>query len=215
MNKLLAIGLGVAFSGAVFAAAPSHSVMPQNLGWYMGVGVNYTAATAVRLRASEAGASGIDYKQDHAQIGWNILVGNRLSRHFATEAGYNYIGNTRWKDRDNSEARIESINNYHIYYDGIFLMPLNPGAVHSFDVFARGGVGFYHVKNQFNTAASSSTSFSEALSTFALNYGAGLQYNFRKFTVRGTYSHVQPTRAYDDQFIIPDTINLDFIYHLG
>jgi len=215
MNKLLAIGIGVAFSGAVFAAAPSQTVMPENLGWYMGVGLNYTANTAARIRINDESLNDIDYKQDHAQIGWNLLIGNRLSRHFATEAGYNYIGNTRLSDRDNSDARIESINNYHIYYDGIFLMPLNPGAVHSFDVFARGGVGFYHVKNQYNDPAATSARFSEALSTFALNYGAGVQYNFRKFTVRGTYSHVQPTRAYDDEFLIPDTINLDFIYHLG
>ncbi|MBU2546362.1 MAG: hypothetical protein KKE46_04455, partial [Gammaproteobacteria bacterium] len=75
-----------------------------------------------------------------------------------------------------------------------------------------------HVKNQYNTPAVTSThgdNYSNALSSFAFKYGAGVQYNYRQFSVRGTYEHVQPTNYQDNLMIIPDTVNLDVMYNFG
>ena len=215
MKKSIVSVACLAVSGIAFAAAPMQPMSTTKLGWYVGAGLNYTGITANRFELDTNVHNSIYLKQDHAQIGINLLGGNRLSKHFGTEAGYSYIGNSRYKDHDDINdwnARVETINNYNLYWVGIGYIPLNQG-VHQFEVLADGGIAFMHVKNQYNyRVQSEGDNSSNALSSFAFKYGVGAQYNYKQFSVRGTYEHVQPSTYQNNMMIIPDTVNLDVMY---
>jgi len=213
---------GLAVSGLATAAAPSGTAAAGN--WYIGIGANYNAIQKDKYRflTYNPDWSPFDILEiDDHDIGVNLFVGNRLTDHFANELGVDLIGDTKWvnyepgfKNEFRNNLKIHNI--YHVYYDGYFFIPLmHP----SFEAFAKGGVSYLEAKNNIKfhnySPASVDTEFSSTVRTFALNYGAGVQFNAQQFGIRGEYTRVVPCHDIDDLHAFTDTINLDFIWFLS
>ena len=201
---------GLAVSGLALAAAPAASH------WYVGIGANYNAIQKDTHKFNSIGPFDDPVMElDDHDIGLNLIVGNRLTDHFANEFGFNLVGDTQWKGHapDESGYVTFKVNDiYHVYYDGYFYIPLmHP----SLEAFAKGGVSYLEAKNTVKLYCSEGITLSHStIRTFALNYGAGVQFNADKFGLRGEYTRVVPNHDSDLLHVFADTINLDFLWFL-
>jgi opacity protein-like surface antigen len=224
MNKIVLSVAALAASGMAMAAAPTlvTAPAPTTSHWYVGVGLNYNAVQKDKHWWGEPD----NYDElDLAKHRWgyNLFVGNRLTTHFANEFGFSEVGDATWHYKDyeineevtvEHEATFDVKDIYHVYYDGLFFMPLNQ----SVEVFAMGGLSYLWSKGDitFHNDGDSIYEHHDAkLETFALNYGGGVQFNWRQFALRGRYMRVVPSHDMDDWHQIIDTVNIDALYHLG
>ena len=210
MNKTLVTSViaaaGIAVSGLSFAASANQRMVPTANPLYVGVGLNYNAITSGKIKKDST-----IYKFDNSKVGYNLFVGNRLTKHFGTEAQFSYIGKQAYKSDSNAADKIVLKNLWNIQYDGYLYMPIGS----YFDVFANGGLGYLHAANE---DTSSNVTTKEKLNTFALNVGAGVQYSYQNFGVRFGYNHYIPQKSFNgivNAVQYPDIIKLDVMYRFG
>lgn len=217
MKKLLTTSImaaaALAVSGLASAAAPG--VMAYNSvanHWYIGAGVNYNSIQRDKNHTFDEGSE--VFELDNHDIGINLIVGDKLTTHFANELGLNIIGDTGWKTNDDDEYSTFKIKNiYHVYYDGYFFLPLTQ----SLEAFAKGGVSYVEAKNElkYHHSEGSCQLLRNSIKTFALNYGGGVQLNYQQVGIRGEYTRIVPNHDSDLFHAFTDTINLDLIWYLS
>jgi len=204
---------GLAVSSLSFAAAMPAQYAPH--GWYAGVGINAAPQSAAHVHAGDTiNLNNGRYKLDSThKIGVNAFVGYRLTRYFGTELGVQYIANQDFKGTSttNNNGKIKERNTWHGYYDGYLYMPI----CHWFEVFAKGGVSYLHRSENVTGNASPVGDYNNMYNSFALNYGAGVQFDINQWAIRGSYTHIVPQDGSDLYVDIPDTVNLDVLYHFG
>lgn len=206
MNKTLVTSViaaaGIAVSSFSFAGAPTHRAPAANP-WYVGAGLNYNAISSMKFSTKMG-----HFKLNNSKLGYNLFVGNRLTKHFGTELQFSYIGKQIYKLESNSDYKNILRNLWNIQYDGYLYMPIHQ----NFDVFANGGLGYLHAIN--DNKGMGSLSVQEKLNTFALNVGAGVQYCYQNFGLRFGYNHYIPQKDINhvNGVQYPDIIKLDFMY---
>jgi opacity protein-like surface antigen len=213
MNKILtfaAAGLLVA-SGSTFAAAAAAPMAPAYNPWYVGVGINYSSGMTYKVE--DQTTNGLKSKLDDQNVGWNLFAGYNITKTTAIEVGYNYFGKTTYKVYDADSSVKPYVKGWALYGDGIWSLPLNQ----YFKVFAKAGVDYINLesKDAESTTALTLTDRNK-LSTFGLNYGAGVQFDYQQFGARLSYTDFQSmTRNQKDNFDVPNLIALDVMYHFG
>ena len=211
MNKSLVTSVvaaaGLAVSGFSFAAAPAAHAGH----WYAGLGLNHYAG--------QTETTNTDFKLDNSNIGYNVFVGNQLTKMMSVEAGFNYFGDRKYDftmpDYNSGHNYWRYVNTYSVYLDALARLPLGYG----FSVFAKGGANYFHgdIKDCSNAEDT------QKLRTFALNYGAGLQYDWQQFGVRASYTQLKfsdnarfPTYGTTGvTYGEPSFLGLDFLYHFS
>lgn len=212
MKKIVATSIiaaaGLAISTLSFAAAMPVSV-PSPHGWYVGIGANSIPFTAAHVTTGDdVTLYRAKYSLNQRNIvGGNLFVGYRFTQYFGTELGVQLLGNAKYKSVEG--YNIKEQNTWHGYYDGTLYLPV----YRWFEVFAKGGVGYFHRSETVNNSPIGS--YTNMLNTFALNVGAGAQVNIYSWAVRATYMHIITQDGSDLYVDIPDTINLDVLYHFG
>jgi len=206
---------GIAVSSLSFAAAmPVHTAMGQH-GWYVGVGLNSTPISAAHVTTGDnVNLNNGKYKLDDShKVGVNFFVGYRLTRYFGTELGGQYIANMDYKgtSTNNNGGKIKERSTWHGYYDGYLYMPI----CQWFEVFAKGGVSYLHRSEQITGNAATVGSYTNMYNAFTLNYGAGVQFDIHQWAIRAAYTHIVPQDGSELYVDIPDTVNLDVMYHFG
>ncbi len=235
MNKILVTSViaaaGLAVSGFAFAAgagayrAPAPRVNANT--WYVGAGVNHNALLSSGYAGNADGnittatnAVQPTYRLDHKGVGFNVFVGQRLSRSFGHEFGYTYIGTQGYKASDmttnQSYGKVDIKTPFDFYYNGYYYMPLSYG----FEAFAKGGLNYARTTTYYNSWAraggANATAATEFYNGFAFNGGLGMQYNYQQFGTRVAYNHYFAPSNWNNNFAAtPDTIGLDILWNFA
>lgn len=213
MKKLLIGTACVLASGALMAGAmPYHKAMPAGPhGWYAGAGINYSALLSQHTGTPAATVHSKDFNPS-----FNLFAGYRLTRHFGNELMYSHVGHRQWSSQATNAVLESTHDSWLLQYDALGFIPLNqifPG----FEFFVRAGVDYLYTQG-FNADAAAAAAYNKSakLSTFAWNFGAGLQYNWRMLAARVSYTNYENTlRAADQAFDFPNLVAFDVLYRFG
>jgi|SaaInl4_135m_RNA_FD_contig_111_19836_length_729_multi_21_in_0_out_0_1 opacity protein-like surface antigen len=210
-KTLIAAGLIAASSLSFAAAAPvMHATATP---WYVGVGLNYSAAWTNKLDVSSSANE--EFKLNNRGLGGNIFVGYHVNKYFGTEFGFDYVGTDKYKSSaDATTAKLK--NQWNLHFVGNAYLPVNEW----FSPFAFAGVGYMNGK--FDNGVSGVGSENSTFSGFGWMYGAGLQFNIQEFGVRVKYTHVDPSSSMQDTGttgynteVLHDYVSLDVLYRFG
>ena len=233
MNKLLISMFAVAgLSTAAFAGAPMAAPMYH---WYTGIGFNHDAGTTETRIYDNTHPSQLTrdkYSLSSTKVGYNLFIGNRVTRHFGTELGLNVIGDRKYKHRhveqaspSNNYTRTDKIKNaWSVYYDGVFTLPVYS----NFSVYGKAGVNYYRAKStgdydsghhsQSGSELGSPTNYyknSTQLKAFGWNYGGGVQFVYNQFGLRGDYTHMNFSETQEFNYNTPNIVSVDAFYCFG
>lgn len=220
MKKLLIGTACVLASGSLLAGAlPAHEPMPVGPhGWYAGLGINHGELTSETQNAYNATVAG-NNKLEESHPGVNVFVGYRLSQYWANELEFSDVGNRQWKvnaGAGNNHRKQSTHDTWLVQYDALGFIPLYE-VLNGLEFFGKAGVDKYYTRG-FNADATATATYDKnaKLSTFAWNWGAGLQYNWRMLGARISYTNYENTfRAVDQGFDPSNLVALDVMYYFG
>ena len=210
MKKLLIGTACVLASGSLLAGAlPAHKPMPAGPhGWYAGIGINHGALTSETQGAGDVARN----KLENSNYGKNLFVGYRLSRHFGNELEFSKVGNRQWKVGTDTRS---THGTWLLQYDALGFIPLYQ-VLNGLEFYANVGVDKYYSRGFSADGAGAVYSKRAKISTFAWNFGAGLQYNWRMLAARLSYTNYENTfRAADLVFDPSNLVALDVLYRFG
>jgi hypothetical protein len=205
--------------------------------YYIGAGFNHNSTFKEHHADDNFESDSSVIKLDDNDWGWNVFVGQRKD-HFAHEAGINKIGGVMYdiyqsstpsylSQADNISVTkhdlFEMKDVYHFYYDGYLFKQVADG----FELFVKFGISYLQAEG--NRIAVNSTPvlstgdvgintphnmYESGLSTLALNYGVGIQYDWKQVGIRAQYTHIAPTKDVENWNRIVDFVSIDGIYHI-
>lgn len=168
--------------------------------WFVGISTNYPAGINEEflLEAVEL---------DKADLGWGVLVGKRISKHFGVEANFQYLGKRVYEIKATDTDYITIKDRSQLSINGIGYLPAFNQYV---DFFVKAGVGY-----QFNAKGTFLGADNYELGTFLINFGGGVQFNINPVSVRLAY---QAQRRSDFQVHTMgassgDYLTLDLLYN--
>jgi hypothetical protein len=215
VNVVVAAGLAV-LSLPSFAAAP----MAPHHNYYVGGGVNHNSTFKEHHAYDDMEDGSPVIRLDDNDWGWNIFAGERKD-HFAHELGINKIGGVMYDIYSNGSKHdfFEVRDTYHFYYDGYLFKQVTSGL----ELFVKFGISYLELEGnrveegsqQLTVGYSPKNMHESDLSTLALNYGVGLQYNWKQFGLRTQYTHIAPTKDVENWNRIVDFVSIDGLYHIG
>ena len=223
MNKLLlpSAALGLAISGLSFAAAAPMAAPMYH--WYVGVGLNHYAGTTEDVVHTYSNGNEGYAKLSKSKLGYNLFVGNRVTQHFGTELGLNFLGDRLYKESNLEYAGAslgsptviqysKAKNAWNVYYDGIFTLPVYQG----FSVYGKAGVNYFNTKiHQYYTVDGTvypTKQTNYKFRSFGWNYGGGIQFAYNQFGIRGDYTHMNFTNNQQEDFDTPNLVGVDVFY---
>lgn len=188
-------------------------------GWYIGAGLNGDSGMTDQSVFGQASwesvslaSSQTDFEKSENNIGFDVYVGRRVSKHFAFEMGYTAVGNQHFKAFNNVSDSVDKaeVKQWNVHGTGLIHMPIGD----YFNVFAKGGVAYYQNQTDFdaNILVSSGIQDKAQLNSFALTYGAGIEVTWDQFGVRGDYTVVAPSHNNQDNFYISDIVGASIFY---
>jgi len=215
----LAVSLSAfAHKGAAYRSSGCDTCVPDNLdwstGWYIGAGVNGNAQGTMNLNGSpdvfDHYLDGLvdEVDQSSSDIGFDVYVGREVSKHWAAELGYTYVGNINF---DGELADVETQNiqvkQWNVHLVGVGKLPIGE----YFNVFAKGGAAYFSTTQEFETVATGAE-VTDTSHTMALTYGAGLEVAWDNWGIRGEYNVIWPANNVRDDFYIADIISANLYY---
>ena len=188
-------------------------------GWYLGAGANGDAGMTdqsvfgqMSWEGFNIGVLETDFEKSENNVGFDVYVGRRVSKHFAFEMGYTWMGNQNFKAHNVDTLTKDTIEVQQWNVHGVGLVHLPIGEY--FNVFAKGGVAYY--QNQTDIKSDELTTAGvnghAVLNTFALTYGAGIEVGYDQFGLRADYTVVAPSHNNQDNFYISDIIGVSLFY---
>ncbi|MFI4955829.1 MAG: outer membrane beta-barrel protein [Gammaproteobacteria bacterium] len=211
-----------AFAGGdQHAPAYTHSGYDSNWanGWYLGAGANGDAGMSDESVFGQSSWEGwplggveTDFEKSENNVGFDVYVGRKVSKHFAFEMGYTWVGNQNFKGHNSSTSTKDTIEVQQWNVHGVGLIHLPIGDY--FNVFAKGGVAYYQNQTDIDAELlnNEGVSGNEVLNTFALTYGAGIELTYDQFGVRGEYTVIAPNHNNQNNFYISDIIGVNLFY---
>lgn len=235
MNKKImtvAIAGSLAMSLSAFASsgpgASHHGSHEDNMdwskGWYVGAGINGDATNTANLVGRDPAvfangsntAGGItaapsEFEQTSNNIGFDVFVGRDVSRHFAFEVGYTWVGNVEFETEVTEDEVDEiTVQQWNVHAVGVVKMPVGE----YFTVFGKGGIAYLSSVHEIskNEDLPTAVNSDETLNTFALTAGAGMEVAWDQFGVRGEYNVLLPSETARNDFYISDVVSLNVFY---
>jgi opacity protein-like surface antigen len=208
--------MGLLASGLCSAAMLTHTAAPAcpmaKRSAYIGGGVNYLAVLTDKREKTIEQTLKVRKIDDH-KVGFNVFVGEKLTKHWGHELGFNYINKFKYTNKEGEadatdKQSVEDM--YHVYYDGYAYLPITSW----FEMYAKGGLSYLHMKQiDHNDPDETHT-----LNTFALNGGVGVQFMYQQFALRANYTRIVPTEwtrtdSVRDDYLIPDFVSVEALYH--
>src|SRR3990167_818421 len=204
MNKTflaLLSGASIALTTGAFAESHVHAGMD----YYVGAGITYPAGFTDNYTYTDSTApnGGINYDLNSKDVGGEIFACIEVTRHFGFEGGFSNVGNSTYGTTNTGNTsfhtgtgagslKLSDQWNIHLY--GTARLPIFDW----FSPFVFGGLAYTQSKGvdtfRLNSATTSTTT-SWKNHQFALASGAGLQFDFNQFAIRGTYTYVGPSHA--------------------
>jgi hypothetical protein len=194
-------------------------------GWYLGAGANGDAGMTDESVFGQSSWEGwplggfeTDFQKSENNVGFDVYVGRKVSKHFAFEMGYTWLGNQNFKAYNETTKTKDTIEVQQWNVHGVGLIHLPIGEY--FNVFAKGGVAYYQNQTDMDSKQladggiipAAGTSGHAALNTFALTYGAGIEVGYDQFGLRGEYTVIAPSQNNQDNFYISDIIGVSIFY---
>jgi len=221
MKKVLltcaAAGLLIAGSTASAAAVcPAPMFHP----WYVGIGLKWNATLTEKYDAVVGQQPGNNFNQKlKNKLGWDIFGGYLVTPKFGTELGFVDYGKMTRTVTSNAAPALNTgkteSNGWLIYFDGMYYVPV----CKYFKVFAKGGVDYINHKDTVYTWANNAwvQTASRKLHPVSANIGAGAQFDYNQFAARVSYTNYEEfvTRTANDNWYLPNLLNLDVLYHFG
>lgn len=222
MNKTIATiafagSLAVSLSAFAGKGAAYHANNGDNLdwatGWYIGAGVNGNAQSTMNLHGEPevfdhylAGMDKVD--QSSGDLGFDVYVGREVSKHWAAELGYTYVGQQTFhgKVADVREYDVH-VNQWNVHLVGVGKLPIGE----YFNVFAKGGAAYFSTNQEFKQLSDGSK-VEDTSHTMALTYGAGIEVTWDNWGIRGEYNVIWPANNVRDDFYIADVISANLYY---
>lgn len=205
----LILASGLALSMSAFA---SHDVLEWNEGWYIGAGINGNAESTMNYQGSPevfsgtlSGISEVELSENN--VGVDVYVGRKINKHWSTELGYTYVGQSEF-DVETSETKVGhvEVNQWNLHLVGIGTLPIG----HYVNAFVKGGVAYLSTEQEFDLAGLSDNT--DTLHSFAVTYGAGLEVTWANWGVRGEYNVIWPGSNVQDDFYVADIISANVYY---
>lgn len=194
-------------------------------GWYIGAGLNGDSGMTDQSSFGQVWEGGalaittVNLEKNENNIGWDVYVGRKVSKHFAFELGYTGNGNQHFKgDVFSASAGAlvpakSEVKQWNVHGVGLLHMPIG----HYFNVFAKGGIAYYQNETTLTAvdptdAIAAGSLETSKLNTFALTYGAGIELTWDQFGVRGEYTVVAPSFNNQENFYISDLVGASIYY---
>jgi hypothetical protein len=212
----LAVSLSAfANKGAEYKAHHHHDNLDWSKGWYIGAGVNGNAESTMNLNGSpevfdhyleSAGISEVEMST--TDIGFDAYIGRDISKHWAVELGYTWLGN-QFFDAEISEVEYYDVEvqQWNAHLVGIGKLPIGE----YFNVFAKGGVAYFSSTQEFENEFTG-VEATDTIHTMALTYGAGIEVTWDNWGVRGEYNVIWPANNVRDDFYVADIISANIYY---
>jgi hypothetical protein len=180
----------------------------QPLGWYAGAGVNHISVLNEYLKQAPGSPHQEQYLSNSKQFGYEVFFGRRISTYLGGEFGFERIGDYWGKDKNTGENVMTYTDGYDGYIDAFFYIPIN----NHFTFFMKAGPSIKHAEQNYVLASNGGdVMIHHRYTFFALNYGAGIQYVFKKIGIRFVYSSNYRQGDYTSR----DSVGVDFIYRIG
>ncbi|MGD9152984.1 MAG: outer membrane beta-barrel protein [Gammaproteobacteria bacterium] len=215
--------------GSTVASAAAIAPAPMFHPWYVGVGLKWNALVNAKIDYPTGQGNGqVKLKN---KLGWDIFGGYLVTPKFGTELGfvdYGKMTRTQLTNAGVNSFKINS-NGWLVYLDGMYYVPVCP----HLKVFAKGGVDYINHQDKHYTwdgaawvqPGANYTDPNVKRGIVSGNLGAGVQIDYRQFSLRGTYTNYElflndrytNATALDgrDTAYIPNLLNVDFLYHFG
>jgi hypothetical protein len=228
MNKkitAIAIAGSMAVSLCAFANKgaeyePHHHKHHDNLdwskGWYIGAGVNGNAQSTMGLNGTPhvfnhyfpVTFTATEVEQSTSDVGFDAYIGRQVSRHWAVELGYTWLGNQFFTvETDGAETGNIEVQQWNAHLVGVGKLPIGE----YFNVFAKGGVAYFSSEQEISDDFAL-TSVTDATRTMALTYGAGIEVAWDNWGIRGEYNVIWPANNVEDDFYVADIISANLYY---
>lgn len=214
MNKKL-IAMSTA-AVALTSGAFAESHVPATMNYYVGAGITYPANLTDNLNkydtdaTSTVTARGDNHSLNSKDVGGEVFAGVEVTHHFGFEGGFSYVGNSTYgvssyaTDQtvglfQNGTGNLKQTDQWNLHLYGTARLPI-------WDWFAPyvfGGMGYFQAKGSqtvytLNTAGARTGAQNVANwknQAFALMGGAGVQFDFDQFAIRGSLTHIGPFNA--------------------
>jgi len=225
MNKsivALAIAGSLAVSLSAFANKGAeyqpnhnhHNNLDWSKGWYIGAGVNGNAESTMNLQGPSDVFSTVltdltEVEQTAGNAGFDLYVGRHVSKHWAVELGYTWLGD-QFFDGEVLEVDTYGIElqQWNIHLVGVGYLSIGEYV----NLFAKGGVAYYYSKQEYEDEITGADLGSDTLNTMALTYGAGIELALNNWGIRGEYNVIWPANNVEDDFYVADIISANIYY---
>lgn len=191
-------------------STPSTDNLDWSKGWYIGLGINNDGIFSEDVTgvSSLIGFTTDEVDLSNSNIGFDVYLGREISKYWAVELGYTYVGNLD-VNGETDEGLIQSatVKQWNVHAVGLGRLPLGE----HFDFMIKGGPAWYFNSEKFEDVATDLTVHSKYRG-FALTYGAGLEVFWDQFVVRADYTMISPPNNIQDDFWVTDIAGLSFIY---
>jgi hypothetical protein len=192
------------------AETKSNNTDDWSKGWNIGAGVNadanstyYTHGTTVPI-----GFTTEEVDLQNNNTGFDVYIGREVSKYWATELGYSYVGNIDLSGKtDHVHEQSASVRQWNVHAVGLGRLPLG----YHMNFLYKGGIAWYYNSGKFHDLALDEITHSKYRG-FALTYGAGLEVTWDQFAIRGDYTFLSPPENIQDDFWVSDLVGLSMIY---
>jgi opacity protein-like surface antigen len=192
-----------------------HDNLDWSKGWYIGAGVNGNAQATMGLNGSPKVFDHYfpndfvtEYEQTTSDVGFDAYIGRQVSRHWAVELGYTWLGNQFFEGEYLETEVIQAeVQQWNAHLVGIGKLPIGE----YFNVLAKAGAAYFSSEQEF-TFTDGTASATDTTHTMALTYGAGIEVAWDNWGIRGEYNVIWPANNVEDDFYIADIISANIYY---
>jgi hypothetical protein len=195
-----------------------HNNLDWSKGWYIGAGVNGNAQATMELNGTPhvfnhylpETFSDAQVKSTANDLGFDAYVGRQVSRHWAVELGYTWLGNqffNGYEFFDGAKNYEIEVQQWNAHLVGIGKMPVG----HYVNVFFKGGVAYFSSEQEFTNEIESFT-VTDSTRGMTLTYGAGIELAMHHWGIRGEYNRIWPANNVEDDFYVADIISANIYY---